>query len=140
MARNIQASSCSDRRILRAMQHVMRDLTTRPPIAELAGLVGLERTYFSRHFQLATGISFSTWSRHVRAERAKDLLANTDFPVTAVAIAVGYSDVTTFERNFRKCFKVSPRQCRWAHRRGQKITTFADNSTTNAETARDAKR
>ena len=119
MAFNAQALSCNDRRLLRAIHYIIRDLTRQPPIAELASIAGLERTYFSRHFQRTIGFSFSTWNRHIRVERAKNLLASTDLPITSIAIAVGYTDVTTFERNFRKCLNASPRHYRVEQRRIQ---------------------
>jgi len=52
-------------------------------------------------------------------------------------MAVGYTDVTTFERNFRKCLNASPRQYRVGQQRIQgthNFTIFAENSTSNAET------
>lgn len=117
MAFNPRALSCNDRRLLRAIHYIVQDLTRQPPIAELAGIAGLERTYFSRHFHRMIGFSFSTWNRHIRVERAQDLLASTDLPITQIAMAVGYADVTTFERNFRKCSNASPRHYRVEQRR-----------------------
>src|SRR5262245_41581857 len=119
MAFDERALSCNDRRLLRAIHYTIQDLTRQPPIAELARVAGLERTYFSRHFQRTIGISFSAWNRHIRVERAKSLLASTDLPITSIAMAVGYTDVTTFERNFRRCLNASPRDYRVEQRRIQ---------------------
>lgn len=134
--------SCSDRRLQRALQYFAKDLSKQPTLAELASVAGMGRTYFSRHFLEAVGVNFSTWSRYVRIERAKELLARSDLPITTVASTVGYADITTFERNFRKNADCSPRQYRRNQRRtqlAQNIATFADNSSIKAETTRDTK-
>ncbi len=114
---------CRDRRLRRVIQHIIQDLTRQPRMAELASLAGLERTYFCRHFHRTVGVKFSIWSRNVRAERAKELLANTDLPITTIATAVGYVDVTTFERNFRRCQHCSPRQYRQSQRQAEGATS-----------------
>jgi transcriptional regulator GlxA family with amidase domain len=107
---------CKDRRILRAVQYVPRDLSKRPSVAQLAKLAGLDRAYFCKIFRRTTGSSFRAWNRQVRIERAKHLLTASDTPIGLIAVAVGYSDVTTLERNFRKCANLSPREFRRSHR------------------------
>ena len=41
-------------------------------------------------------------------ERAMDLIANKDHSVTEAAFAVGYGDLRTFGRAFKKIVKMSP--------------------------------
>lgn len=138
MAFTARALSCNDRRLLRVIHYVIGDLTRQPLIAELASIAGLERTYFSRHFQRTIGFSFSMWNRHIRMERARHLLASTDLPITGIAMAVGYADVTTFERNFRRCLNASPRHYRVAQRRiqvAQNITIAAQFAELSAHKA-----
>jgi AraC-like DNA-binding protein len=115
---------CMDRRVLRVLEHVSRDLTRHPTLAQAAAIAGLERTYFCKHFQKTVGVNFCTWSRQIRVAAAKDLLANSDLSVTAIGMAVGYKDVTTFERNFRKCVSTSPRRYRRKRRRAEIAATL----------------
>jgi AraC-like DNA-binding protein len=77
-------------------------------LTDVAGLLLLERTYCCRVFQQQTGMSFSGWLRKIRIGKAKKLLRVPGNSITAVSHAVGYSDVTTFERNFRKELGLSP--------------------------------
>jgi hypothetical protein len=58
------------------------------------------------------GVTFAEWSTLVRIKQAKELLKVIDLSITGVAAAVGYSDVTTFARAFRKCESMSPRDYR----------------------------
>ena len=101
-----------DRRVSRVCCAVRRDLTKRYTLADAARLAGLEAVYFSKLFRKATGETFSSWSARVRVEEAKSLLSIVDMSITAIAVSVGYTDVTTFERAFRKIERVSPRRFR----------------------------
>jgi transcriptional regulator GlxA family with amidase domain len=120
----------STRRLDRVVHYVRSDLTRRPSLNDLALLSALEVTYLSKLFRLHFGCTFSAWSRSLRIERAKQLLVETDFSIIQIAALVGYSDVTTFERNFRKCMAQAPREFR-AH--SERLQALA-NSTNNAET------
>jgi YesN/AraC family two-component response regulator len=71
-------------------------------LSDLAYILGLERTYCCKVFQQFTGISFSRWIRGIRIAHAQHLLDVGKYMVTDVAHPVGYGDITTFERNFRK--------------------------------------
>jgi AraC-like DNA-binding protein len=98
-----------DPRLQRLLRYVKDNLARPISLAEAAQLVGLERTYFSRFFRSAVGFRFSDWSRGLRIEKAKVLLRRRGPTVFAVAITVGYADITTFERAFKKQTGFSPR-------------------------------
>jgi|SRR5688572_9252629 len=103
---------CEDRRVARAMSLASHDLSKRPTLDEIANAVGLSRTHFARRFQFMVGVSFAEWSTLVRIKEAKELLKIIDLSITGVAAAVGYPDVTTFARVFRKYEAMSPRDYR----------------------------
>ena len=123
-------------RLHRLIRHVEGNVEDSLSLARAAQICGLERTYFCRFFRTRVGISFSEWNRRVRVERAKTLLRGEHRSVLAVALAVGYKDITTFERNFRRCEQLSPAEYRKLQRpkRIRGITTGADESTRIAET------
>lgn len=81
-------------------------------LSELSELLNLERTYCSKIFRQITGELFSRWLRRTRIRMACRLLSDTMLSVTLVSQAVGYADITTFERNFRKELGISPRAFR----------------------------
>jgi transcriptional regulator GlxA family with amidase domain len=111
-------AGCEDRRVLRVVDLVMRDLTRRPKLSELAALAGLESAYFSKLFRRSKGVTFAVWSARIRVDAAKDLLRIADLSITGVAVSVGYADVTTFERVFRRFEKRSPGEYRLMLRNG----------------------
>jgi transcriptional regulator GlxA family with amidase domain len=119
---------CTDRRVTRVLRRVMQDLTKRTTCASAARVAGLERAYFSKRFRSVMRVSFTEWNARVRVEEAKELLRSVDLSITAISASVGYDDVTTFERVFKRLEGVCPR----AHRR--RITQNAESATLNAET------
>jgi AraC-like DNA-binding protein len=132
----IDSSLRANRRLLKVLRYVGQYPWKRLSLTQAAGIAGLERTYFCTYFKEVAGITFVQWDRLLRVERAKRLLVNDHLAVTAIALSVGYSDVTTFERNFRKCETLSPRD--WRSKERVRITTSADKIPTKAETCVDA--
>ena len=74
----------------------------------LADLVGLSRFHFCTAFRLATGSTPHNWLVGLRIERARQLLAQPELPVTAIALAVGYETPSSFTASFRKVTGVTP--------------------------------
>ena len=124
MATDLWTPLRQDRRLVRVLRLVNHDMTKRPTLTEAASTAGLEKTYFSTYFRREVGCSFMEWSSRVRVEHARRLLTERRGPISHVAAAVGYDDMTTFERNFRKYCGVTPRQYRQQFRK-----RVADSST-----------
>jgi AraC-like DNA-binding protein len=116
----LQTFARQDPRVARVVSLVARDLTVRVTRTEGARLASLEATYFSKQFRRVTGSTYKAWNVQIRIDAAKRLLATTNLKVSAVGAAVGYDDVTTFERNFRRCSGVSPSAFRAATNSGRR--------------------
>jgi two-component system, response regulator YesN len=114
--------------------HVLaRDYSKRWTLTDAAQIAGLEATYFSKLFHQTTGRTFLEWSSKVRVEEAKRFLRASDLSITAVAASVGYSDLTTFERAFRRVEHVSPAQYRARLTKSMGMTRIAESATRDAE-------
>lgn len=81
-------------------------------LSDLAQILDLEKTYCCKVFRRITDKSFSEWIRGIRIGRAQALLRVHPYTITHVSHAVGYGDITTFERAFRKELGLSPRSFR----------------------------
>jgi two-component system response regulator YesN len=92
--------------------HLLSNLRERLWAKQAAKIVNVERKYFSRLFERQTGFKFSWWKREVRIRIATQLLEQNGHNVESVARAVGYDDVTTFERAFKKCKGIGPQAYR----------------------------
>ncbi|CAM3796947.1 NAD(P)H-dependent oxidoreductase [Nocardiopsis rhodophaea] len=86
---------------------------------EVAQHVRMSRYHFSRTFRAQTGRRFMDFVAMLRLSDARVLLADTDQPVVDVCLAVGYKDLSNFERTFKRWFKVSPSRYRAACSRGR---------------------
>jgi two-component system, response regulator YesN len=77
---------------------------------KIAEVAAMEASYFSAFFRRKVGISFRDWLRHVRIQKAVKLLESANYSISAVAFAVGFSDLRTFERAFKRCTGLTARQ------------------------------
>ncbi len=77
-------------------------------LAVAARVAGLEKTYFSRYFKQHTGMTFKRWLSDLRIQRAIELMS-TDLTITTIAHDVGFGDLRTFERAFRRFTGLCPR-------------------------------
>jgi YesN/AraC family two-component response regulator len=72
----------------------------------------LSRYHFCRLFRHETGMTFLEYLRGVRIRRATVLLADRYLKITEVAYRVGFSDLSHFDRTFRRVVGRSPTEYR----------------------------
>lgn len=86
-------------------------------IESVAYHVGVERTHFSKKFQKEYGLSPMNYLQDLRMNEAEMLLKQTDYKISEIAHSVGFSDLPTFSKAFKKRIGLSPAQFRNRHRR-----------------------
>jgi len=97
-----------DRAVLKAQEWVhMRD-GRGVSLAAMATAAGLERRTLLRRFASATGMSPIKYCRGVRIARARELLEGGDTSQKQIAESLGYKDVASFARVFRKALGSAP--------------------------------
>ena len=72
----------------------------------------LSKDYIRNLFVKFYGISPKQYIQNIRMERAKELLSETDAPITLIANSVGYDDSLLFSNMFKKYYFVSPKKYR----------------------------
>lgn len=72
----------------------------------------ISESYFSHMFKEKTGINFSTYLENVRMKEASRLVRETDTNLSELYLVVGYNNITTFRRAFKKCFGITPSEMR----------------------------
>lgn len=77
-------------------------------IADLCRDVGISHSQLHRRLHAQTGLSISKFIRSIRLERAKELLADPQIPIAAVAIDTGFKDPDYFYRVFKQAFGITP--------------------------------
>lgn len=79
-------------------------------LKDVAGIAGLERTYFSTFFRTKVGVCFSCWLGLLRVDAAKRKIELNNRAMSQVAFDVGYSSLGTFERSFKRHTGMTPSQ------------------------------
>ena len=89
----------------------------------------------SRSFKLYTGQLFSEYLRTIRLEHAAHLLAEQEMTVEAIVSCCGLKNISSFYRNFRDHFGMTPQLYRQVSKNKQ-INTKTDTNTKESETKR----
>jgi two-component system, response regulator YesN len=108
--RRIHAAAFSYYSRLEKVERYVKEHCGEPvSLREIARVAGLEEKYFSTWFHAKTGVRFKEWLTHVRIMQATELLTRRDETITRVAFNVGFQDLRTFERAFKKHTGMTPR-------------------------------
>ena len=99
-------------RLSPVLQFVTAHVTKPISLDAVAKVAGLERKYFSAFFHSKVGATFTEWVRILRVSRAMELMRVHDDSIIRIGFAVGFRDVRTFERAFKRYVGVSPKAYR----------------------------
>jgi AraC-like DNA-binding protein len=94
----------------RVREYVEQNLSEPISLREAASAAGLEEKYFSAFFHRKTGVCFRDWLAGRRVDRAIEILTERDDTITNVAASVGFQDLGTFERSFKRLTGLTPRE------------------------------
>lgn len=78
----------------------------------IASRFDLTENYFSRFFKEQSGENFSNYLERIRMEKARELLDDCSQMISDVARRVGYYNINTFYKAFRRIYGISPRMYR----------------------------
>lgn len=98
--------SAKDMRIRRVLSRVGE--VPAVSVHELARLVGLSSSRLGHLFRKETGLELRHFLLEAKLEKAADLLRNTEMQIKEISHIIGYHHVPSFDRVFRKNFKMSP--------------------------------
>ena len=100
----------------RVREHVEVHLSESIDLAELAAIAGLSVYHFARAFKQSAGVTPHHYLVHRRIERAQEMLARSELPLSGIALATGFSDQSHLARHFRQMLGMTPGQFRWSQR------------------------
>lgn len=84
-------------------------------LAEAAELVNMAETAFSRFFKAKTGINFVDFLNDIRLGHASRLLIDTKDPVNDIAASCGFTNISNFNRTFKREKGLTPKDFRARH-------------------------
>lgn len=106
--KNAMARRREYEKILPSIEYINTHLAEPMPLAALASVCGMSRTYFSGCFKKAMEMNLTTYLEKARISRACMLLATTSLPVTEVALESGFSSLSSFNAIFKKSCGKTP--------------------------------
>lgn len=103
--------------VYRAIAFVKQHFCEPITLADVAQSASLSKFHFCRVFRHEMQRSFRDHLRGLRIARAQTLLGDTRLTVTEIAFAVGFNDLSNFDRVFAKIVGVTPSDYRKSPRR-----------------------
>ncbi len=99
-------------KIERAKVYVNKNFCKELNMAIVSNEVSMNYSLFSTLFKLYVGESFVSYIKHLRVERAKELLKDTDMLVSEIGRKVGYENDKHFLKLFKATCGISPGEYR----------------------------
>lgn len=94
------------------LEYVRKNLGGKILVDDLAGLLAMSPSHFSRVFKAYTSRSPMEFVTRVRIHTAHDLLLNTKTPLSRIAYQCGFSDQAHFTKTFKAQAKMLPSDVR----------------------------
>ena len=109
---NAKQSNSSETALL--VQEYVRDNFTNPEMSLklLAEVFQSNASLLSKLFKNQLQVNFSDYLQQIRMEHAKEMLVNTDMPVSQIADKIGYDSYLSFKRAFIRVESISPKEYR----------------------------
>lgn len=95
-----------------ALDYMHSEYMTGITIGDVVDKLNIDRTYFYTIFKKKIGISPQQYLLNRRMNIAASLIKNHNISVSATAYSVGYTDIYTFSKAFKKHFGVAPTKYR----------------------------
>jgi AraC-like DNA-binding protein len=102
----------TQRRVHKLMQYIQQNFKDEITLQQAASVAGLQVHSFCRFFKGLTNRTFSDFLNEVRIGFAAKLLHQSDLPVTQIALECGYTNISYFNRCFKKIHQMSPKTYR----------------------------
>lgn len=118
-AAQLQAVTEYSKAMEQCLRYIGAHFTEDLILEDTARKFGLSRSKFSLLFPQHTGMTFKRYLAKKRIDYAVTLIRSTELPIQEIARMAGYSDLSTFYRNFTKVTGVSPS----AYRAAQDLET-----------------
>ncbi len=100
----------------RICDYIESHLDEKISLEVLSSMAGLSAYHFSRAFRQSLGTPPHGYLLQRRVERVKQMLRDSQLPLSEIALAAGFSDQSHLARHFRRLTGMSPSLARWEQR------------------------
>ncbi len=102
-------------KVEKVLRFIERNCFKKTTLTEAARAVYLSPKYLSRIFKERTGMGFSKYRLKIKTERAKELLRKGGYNVGQISDKLGYENIESFIRQFKKITGYTPTEYRRRH-------------------------
>lgn len=96
-------------RLRKVKEYVQRHYSEEITLEVVARIAAMEKTYFSTFFRQKVGITYRKWLQILRVGKAAEIIKRENASITEVCYSVGFGDLRTFERAFKRWTGFTPR-------------------------------
>ena len=89
-------------------EHIQQHPSEVIALREAAEIAGIEIKHFSRYFRERTGINSINWIKNSRITQEMEMSILRNYLIVDVVFEVGFKDLRSFERAFKKCMGMTP--------------------------------
>jgi AraC family transcriptional regulator len=104
----VSGDGLAARQAKRALEYIEAHLGSQIEIREIAKLLALSKSHFSRTFKRSVGFSPRAYVSARRVERAKLMMRSTSERLSDIALICGFADQSHLNRHFRRIVGMSP--------------------------------
>ena len=101
-------AALKDRQINQALQQIHAQPQANWTLEIIAHQIGMSRASFAARFKDLVGVTPMAYITRWRMQKAKDLLKNSELPLSLISERVGYTSEAAFSRAFKRQFKQNP--------------------------------
>ena len=99
-------------RVTKLMKYIQQNFKTEISLEKAAAASNLQLHSFCRFFKKLTHRTFSDFINEMRIAYACQLLEESDTAITQIAFEAGYTNISYFNRSFKKIHKMTPKEFR----------------------------
>jgi AraC-like DNA-binding protein len=106
------ASHTDSRRVRKVEEEIARNYNKQIYLKDLADMVGMTPTAFSRFFKIRTGRTLSDYIIDIRMGHAARMLVDTTMTMSEICYECGFNNISNFNRIFKKRKGCCPKEFR----------------------------
>ncbi|MBF0198862.1 MAG: AraC family transcriptional regulator [Planctomycetes bacterium] len=112
LSNNHTSVGVHNKRMVEARLYIQEHAYEEVDLGKLAEEINMSYSNFRSAFKKYTGLPPRQFQISIRMNRAKNLLSQTDTPVSEISDALGFESIAYFSRIFKKNIGISPREYR----------------------------
>ena len=110
--REVSKEDIFSRHVAVCIDYIFEHLDEKIRMEDLCGVCGLSEGYLSRLFRSETNMTVTEYITAKKIETARNMLANSDYPIVWISEALAFPSQSYFTRVFTKRCKVTPARYR----------------------------